>query len=122
MTLDELQAETRSLAADLAASADANPELDPNAAHERTAAKLLSEVVFDPPEHGRVRDYGDLVARAERLYRGAVAEADRARDVLSEAMASVDDAGSYLYTASHAALTYAHAANAAWAELTAVDA
>lgn len=111
MTLDELQAEARSLAADLAASADANPELDPNAAHERAAAKALSAIVPVPPEHGHVRDHDDLAARAGRLYHAAVDAANRARS-----------AGPGLYATDHGALAYAHAANAAWAELTAVDA
>ena len=76
-----------------------------------------------PSAGGHVRPAADLEARLESLYHAAVAEAETRRGMVAGGAAVVTDAdmGGYAYTAAHAALSIAHAANAAWAEMTLVD-
>lgn len=123
MTYEELRAEALALCADLSATADDGIELDPESPRERRAAAALSVLSGMPPAGGHVRPAADLEARLESLYHAAVAEAETRRDMVFAGAAVVTDAdmGGYAYTAAHDALSIAHAANAAWAEMTLVD-
>lgn len=123
MTYEELRAEALALCADLSATADDGIELDPESPRERRAAEALSVLSGMPPAGGHVRPAADLEARLESLYHAAVAEAETRRDMVFAGAAVVTDAdmGGYAYTAAHDAPSIAHAANAAWAEMTLVD-
>lgn len=123
MTYEELRAEALALCADLSATADDGIELDPESPRERRAAEALSVLSGMPPAGGHVRRAADLEARLESLYHAAVAEAETRRGMVAGGAAVVTDVdmGGYAYTAAHDALSIAHAANAAWAEMTLVD-
>lgn len=116
MTYEELRAEALALCADLSATADDGIELDPESLRERRASEALSVLSGMPPAGGHVRPAADLEARLESLYHAAVAEAETRRGMVAGGAAVVTDAdmGGYAYMA-------AHAANAAWAEMTLVD-
>lgn len=118
MTYEELRAEALALCADLSATADDGIELDPESLRERKAAEALSVLSGMPPAGGRVRSAADLEARLESLYHAAVAEAETRR---GDGVVTDADMGGHAYTAAHDALSIAHAANAAWAEMTLVD-
>ena len=124
MTFEEMNAAALELRADLSASADDMPELNPDSLKERNAAAALSVLSDVPPAGGHVRALADMTARAETIYHAAVAEAESRRASIAGGAAMVVDADldGYLYMAAHEPLTVAHAANAAWAELTLVAA
>lgn len=123
MTDEELRAEALALCADLSATADDGIELDPESLRERRAAEALSVLSGMPPAGGHVRPAADLEARLESLYHAAVAEAETRRGMVAGGAAVVTDADmdGYAYMAAHGVLSIAHAANAAWAEMTLVD-
>lgn len=123
MTYEELRAEALALCADLSATADDGADLDPDSLKERRASEALSVLSDVPATGGHARSAADLTARLESLYHAAVAEAETRRGMVAGGAAVVTDAdmGGYAYMAAHDALSVAHAANAAWAEMTAVD-
>lgn len=87
------------------------PILTPDSLKERRASEALSVLSDMPVAGGHVRSAADLTARLESLYHAAVAEAETRRGMVAGGA----------YTAAHDALSVAHAANAAWAEMTVVD-
>lgn len=107
MSLDELRAWTLSLAADLAASAEHDPERNLDTARERAAVLHLTRLTGRPAKPGQACARDDLETRVERLYHAAVQGAGRERAH-----------GSPMFEREF--LGYAHAANSAWTELTAV--
>ena len=117
MTYEELRADALALCADLSATADDGADLDPDSLKERRASEALSVLSDMPVTGGHVRSAADLTARLESLYHAAVAEAETRRGMVAGGAAVVTDA----YMAAHDALSVAHAANAAWAEMTVVD-
>lgn len=119
MTYEELRADALALCADLSATADDGADLDPDSLKERRASEALSVLSGMPPAGGHVRPAADL----EALYHAAVAEAETRRGMVAGGAAVVTDAdmGGYAYMAAHDVLSIAHAANAAWAEMTLVD-
>lgn len=127
MTYEELRADALALCADLSATADDDADLDPDSLKERRASEALSVLSGMPPAGGHVRPAADLESRLESrlesLYHAAVAEAETRRGMVAGGAAVVTDADmdGYAYTAAHDALSIAHAANAAWAEMTLVD-
>ena len=124
MTSEELTARAKGLRADLAATAEDHPDMDPNANRERNAAAAFAPLFDDRPGKGRVRDFDELVSLAERLYHDAVAEAERVRSALkgNNGVLLDTDLDNYAYMAAHPILAVAHAANHAWSELTAENA
>lgn len=123
MTYEELRADALALCADLSATADDGADFDPDSLKERRASEALSVLSDMPAAGGHVRSASDLTARLESLYHAAVAEAETRRGMVAGGAAVVTDAdmGGYAYMAAHDALSVAHAANAAWAEMTVVD-
>ena len=108
MTYEELRAAALALCADLSATADDGADLDPDSLKERRASEALSVLSGMPPAGGHVRPAADLEARRGMVFAGAAVVTDA-------------DMGGYAYAAAHDALSIAHAANAAWAEMTLVD-
>lgn len=123
MTYEELRAAALALCADLSATADDGADLDPDSLKERRASEALSVLSGMPPGRGPRPSRGRSGGRLESLYHAAVAEAETRRGMVFAGAAVVTDAdmGGYAYAAAHDALSIAHAANAAWAEMTLVD-
>lgn len=117
MTYEGLRADALALCADLSATADDGADLDPDSLKERRASEALSVLSGMPPAGCHVRPAADLEARLGSLYHAAVAEAETRRGMVAGGAAVVTDAD----MAAHDALSIAHAANAAWAEMTLVD-
>ena len=119
MTYEELRADALALCADLSATADDGADLDPDSLKERRASEALSVLSGMPPAGGHVRPAADLEARLGSLYHAAVAEAETRRGMVAGGADA--DMDGYAYMAAHDVLSIAHAANAAWAEMTLVD-